>query len=160
MTLSCETGRDVCEPGYTLLELLVVLAIMALASLVVIQTSVGGSERQNIQSVGESLGSRLVETRLAAIRDGAARTVTLVPRSCALRIGGSNVPLGCRENTVVTLSNPQSAAGDDSGKVVFHEDGSSSGGDFSISGQSLDLHVRLDWLTGEVRIDDPVLRKD
>ena len=159
MTPSCETGSSACASGYTLLELLVVLAIMAFAGLVVVGTSASGTEQGNVRSVGVKLGSILVDARLAAIREGRPVSVSLVGNACAMQMNDNSIPLGCRGGTVVRASKPRSRAGGD-GETVFFSDGSSSGGNFSVSGEAFGLDVRPDWLTGEVRIGEPVRAHD
>jgi prepilin-type N-terminal cleavage/methylation domain-containing protein len=116
-----------CEAGFTLVEVLVVLAIMATVitlAVPAIRRQGGGVESQNELAV---LEAQLREGRRSAVSRATAVDVR-VPESVAYR---PTVP--------PALAEP--------GTVRFYADGSSSGGALFFGGRHL---LQIDWLSGSI----------
>jgi prepilin-type N-terminal cleavage/methylation domain-containing protein len=116
--------------GFTLVEMLVVLAVLSLVAMVA---------AQRIGRKPAALAWQEGGARLAAAVHGARREAA---RSGAMRVldPGALVP-----GAVLQPSLP--AAGARSGAILVYPDGSSNGGTILVGGRAL---ATIDWLTSEV----------
>lgn len=117
------------EQGFTLVELLVVLAIMALGATLLAGRPSGNDAAATFEAKAK-LRASITEMRAQAITTGA-------PTSLPLKATGYVI---------------QPAVGQNRDSVEFWPDGSSNGGNI-IDARNKTL-LRIDWKTG--RIDDPV----
>ncbi len=121
------------EAGFTLLELLVVLTVLALASSLLVHRYAGAGNdfARGVAAVRE----RLETARAEAMRRGRPRRVTaeeLAAAAPGLRIGGA----------------PEAA-------VTFLPDGTSSGGAFLLVSEARSARLEIDWLTGRTMSGEP-----
>ena len=153
-----ELERNVREPaldeaGYLLLELLVVLAILALAL---------GLALPNHRSSGATLEPRTFAMRLASELRLARTTAMLRAREVvfefngkgrlALIDGSQRIPLPATLSVTVVGTRAREADSTDA-RLVFFRDGSSTGGEISVRGGGVAHVVSVDWLTGTVRVE-------
>ncbi|AKJ29725.1 pilus assembly FimT family protein [Caldimonas brevitalea] len=119
------------EAGFTLLEMLVVVAVIA------ILTSIGA---QTLFRSGSELDRQVarVERRLQAARLQARTTGSTVLLPCQALATASNSRLSCRRDGA-----PLPA-------LAFYPDGSTSGGALDIDTDSDGARLSLDWLSGGV----------
>ena len=139
------------EAGFTLVEMLVVLVVLALVVTVAVPLLSGGSEGLRLQVASSELAAAFRLTRSAAIMrntetalmiDVDRRTFrsTVVPqRSFATDIEAK-----------LTFASGIGASSSDGG-FQFFPDGSSTGGDVTLSLRGERTKLCIDWLTGEVR---------
>lgn len=139
--------------GFTLLELLVVLAIMGI--ILALAVPIGGrhSERTAFaRSVGD-MASALRVTRSRAIREDRAEAFLVDIRTARYRGPGAaqsgEFPAGTQLTLVTAEDEKQSAT---LGSIRFFPDGSSTGGGITIERGALRYDVLVDWLTGGVSI--------
>jgi general secretion pathway protein H len=137
--------------GFTLLEMLVVLAILALTATMAVPLLPSGSEALRLETASSELTAALRVTRSAAIMRNTQTTLmvdvdrrtfrsTVVPqRSFAPNI----------EAKLTYASGVRSAPSD--GGFQFFPDGSSTGGDVTLSLRGKQVKLCVDWLTGMVR---------
>lgn len=91
---ACAGARSpVSERGFTLVELMVVLAIMALAATAVVLTIPG--EERNVRSEADRLAARLAAARDVAVIEGRSVSVNLAPSGYGFerRVEGAWQPL-------------------------------------------------------------------
>jgi general secretion pathway protein H len=119
------------QAGFTLLEMLVVIAVMALILVLVTQFGPPRSHRLEAQATAQNIANTMRMARGRAIAQG--QPVKLVLPA---------VP----DWLSVTVQSP-------AGGISFAPDGSASGGRVRLHGDGQDLIVSADWLTGRVRID-------
>ena len=138
--------------GFTLVELLVVLAILALVMAVIPPFLAGGQARAELSSSAREIASALHETRSLAIREGRSETFVVDGTAGAFRAAGGaperRVPAGLRLS-LLTLANKRL----DVGVIRFFGDGSSTGGSVSILQGERRSDVTVDWLTGRVSLE-------
>jgi general secretion pathway protein H len=145
-------GSDMRASGFTLLELLLVLALIAAASLLAFSAFGGGMRGLQLQSGAKSLAAQLRFARAVAISSGEPQDFVVDPqarrwtgargRSGSLPDGVEVVFTGAREI--------QPAAGQ--GAVRFFPDGAATGGRVRLMANGAGWDVDVGWLTGEVRL--------
>jgi general secretion pathway protein H len=148
---SCR-GRRGAEGGFTLLEIVVVMVIIAAAAVLGVMALNGGSERVQLHSSTKQIAANLRYTRSQAIATGVPQSFTIDPRGHVWR--GPNgrhgtIPeaLGIR---FIGARQVQPQAG--VGAIMFFDDGASTGGRVQITGKRAAWNVDVAWLTGEVSL--------
>jgi len=119
------------DSGFTLLEMLVVIAVMGLAMALVANFRQPHSQRLETQSAARAVAEALQEARGQAIAEGR-------PVAPAM----PHLPAGVAE----TMQAPP-------GGIVFLPDGSASGGSIQLGYAGGQITVSVDWLTGRVATD-------
>lgn len=130
------------EHGFTLIEMIVVLAVLALVGSIVLARGPSRSPILDLRAATRSLASGLRETRSHAINSDRDLMFTVDPimRDYGEK-GGPRQPLPA----AISVAPP-------SRPVVFHSDGSSAGGAITLIANNHTLVIRIDWLTGRVSV--------
>ena len=144
-------GERMHEAGFSLLEMLVVLAILALMTTFVVPMLSQGSDFLQLQTVSRELTAALRVTRSAAmLRKSETSLMIYVDRRTfqstvlARRTFASDIE--------AKLTFASAVRGDAAnGSFNFFPDGSSTGGDITLSLRGRQTKLCVDWLTGEVR---------
>ncbi len=125
------TLRNSRQAGFTLLEVMVTIAIMGLVLTMLASFTRPRSHRLEMESAVRHVAQTLRLARGQAIAGGVPVAVTL-PRLPAWL-------------AVVVQAPP--------GGIVFAPDGTASGGHVLLAGTGRRVEVTVDWLTGRVEID-------
>lgn len=137
------------ERGFTLIELIVVLAVMSLliASVPIIMS--GGVAGLELKAAARDVANALrhARGRAIALNDEVVFSIDGETGRYAVAPGERGGILA--EGTEVVVR-PDATAG----QVRFFPDGGSTGGWVTISKDQRRYDVRIDWLTGQVTIDD------
>ena len=144
--------EDCKSSGFTLLELLVVLAIMGLIAALVVGGRPGTSDTTDAKIGAELIASELRQARSRAVATG--RPVGFVLDTATRRFGIDGLhpqalPAGLR---LALLTGRSDVLADDVGRIRFFPDGSSTGGRIAVESRSRKLVVGVDWLSGRVAI--------
>jgi len=145
----CASGR---APGFTLLEVLVVLLIIAMATTLAAMVFSGGLDGMRLRASSKEIAAQLRYTRTQAIATGMPQRFTIDPRShrwqaAGDRQGGIPRSLGV-EFTGAREAQPRAGEGG----FLFFPDGASTGGRVQLSVKRAAWHVDVSWLTGEVTL--------
>ncbi|HZB93798.1 MAG TPA: GspH/FimT family pseudopilin [Stellaceae bacterium] len=144
-------GRSIA--GFTLIELVVVLAIMALIFIGLATAFFHGTPaRAALQSSAREMASGFRAAREEAILRGRPEIVVVDVTSGAWRLPGSQpryLPSGVR---AMLFARDTDVDGRRRGLIRFYPDGSSSGGGVSLEAGGLQYEVLVNWLTGGVTI--------
>lgn len=145
--LTSSTDR---EAGFTLLEVIIVMCIIALvASLAVSLTP--GTGRARLKALTLETAALLRRERLGAIFTGRAHQVSIDYAARALiGDGGDIVPIPS-DVVLDVLAVDDSSFGRLSA-IRFEPDGASSGGVLKLSLQKAEYEVRVNWYTGAIAI--------
>ena len=137
------------ERGFTLVELLVVLAVMSLAIAAVPIVMSGGISGLQLKAAARDVANALrhARGRAIALNDEVVFSIDGDSGRYVVTPGERGGVLA--EGTEVIVR-PDATAGD----VRFFPDGGSTGGWLTISKDQRRYDVRIDWLTGQVTIDD------
>ena len=142
--------------GFTLIEILVVLSIMAIGAAIVIpMVSGSGATTGELKSAAREIaaGLRLARSEAVATRRETAVTLDLEARKFRVAAGGREVALPPKVD--LKLFTAQSDLTDGKrGAIRFFPDGGSNGGRVTLAAGERTYEVDVDWLTGRVRILD------
>jgi general secretion pathway protein H len=131
-------------PGFTLIEVLVVLAILGLSAGLVATRARPGAGGWELRGAGRGVGDLLREARATAIAGNRAVTVLAEASTGRLGIAGGrqlSLPRG-----VVLLAGAA---------IGFAGDSSSTGGTLVLAQGEQRLVVAVDWLTGRISLAAP-----
>ena len=140
--------------GFTLLELLLVLVIMATGYVLVVRLATGGVSGAELKSAARAVAAGLRDARGTAIatQESAALTLDLDKRS--FEVPGRRAR-ALPERLELKLYTAQSEIVDNRrGAIRFYPDGSSTGGRVTVASGERRFLVDVDWLTGRVTIKE------
>ena len=151
-TSTTDHGHSVggASSGFTLVELLAVLAILALAV-----TFVGARSQQNFGSskflaLVSNTVSMIRETRAAAIAGASERTFVVDLSKRRLQ-GEGSAGIDVPADVAMTVDAAKSETiGTSASGFTFFSDGSSTGGSLRLSWKDRNVVIDVNWLTGNV----------
>ena len=138
--------------GVSLLEMLLVIALLAVISVLAATALTGGFAGMQLRSEAKQLGAQLRYTRTQAIATGKPQRFTIDPQQRTWtapndRHGEISEKLGIRFTGAREV---QPRRGE--GAIVFFPDGASTGGRVQLSAKKAAMNIDVTWLTGEVRL--------
>ena len=137
--------------GFTLLELVLVLALIALASLLAAAALGGGFDGMRLRAAAKEVAAQLRFTRAQAIATGEPQRFTLDPRShrwTAPRGRSGALP---RQLALAFVGAREVQPAEGVGAILFFPDGASTGGHVQLALGDAAWRVESAWLTGQVR---------
>lgn len=146
-------AQHASDRGFTLLELVAVMAILALTVTVALPRAQWAPAGQSVRLAVTEIAAALKAARAHAMRanaearvvvDGSARRVVADGQARALTL-----PRGILVAWDVSAMDRVRA---DAAQIRFKPDGTSSGGTFRISAQRQTAIIRVDWLTGRTDV--------
>lgn len=146
------------QRGFTLLEMIVVLLIMAMMATLLATSVVGRLESVKVATSARDLTAALRYTRSQAIllHKEQFLEVDLDKRSyLAPGRGAVSLPESLQLKLLTASSE---AASEKVGRIRFFPDGGSTGGRVTLIAGEREWKVNVSWLTGEIELDDG--RKD
>ena len=145
-----ETAVSRREAGFTLLELIVALAIMGLTFALAaasIRLSNGGPR---LQPVAVSMAADIRFARSEAMASNRTVGVNFDAKAHSYRIGAGRPVALPRSVAFKLVASEEFRRASDVGHLVFFPDGSSTGGQLTLSDRDLSITLMIDWLTGSV----------
>lgn len=143
------------QPGFSLLEVMMVLVIIALSYLLLPKLVFSGVSGAELRS-----NARAVATGLRLTRDAAINTKRESVLSLNLESREFTLPNDIRLHKLndkldVKLYTAQAdLISDKVGTIRFYPDGSSNGGRVTVAAGERGFEIEVDWLTGHVTIKD------
>lgn len=143
------------QSGFTLLELLVVLALLAMSyALIPPMFSVGGSTAE-LKAGARQVAAGLRKARSQAIVGRDEVTLTLNVESRSFLLSGDTQSRSLPRQAEISVYTDQGEVVDaDTAAIRFYPDGSSTGGRVTLAMGERKFHIDVDWLTGQVEILD------
>jgi general secretion pathway protein H len=140
----------VSQRGYTLLELLVVLAVLALVS--AIATGYVPTDRgsQRVKLEADRLETDLRSARSTAIFRGETVAFTVDVAQGSWRYDGKASHAVPRQIRLTLFTGRQLQNGDAVGAIQFFPSGASSGGHVIMLSEGHTAQIDVDWLTGRI----------
>jgi general secretion pathway protein H len=141
--------------AFTLLELLVVIALASLMLVLVPPLFSGAVQSTEVKAVARELAATLKKVRGRAIasQDEAVLTLDLTHKRYSTNAGKPAKKLPDRLHLSLFTARSEQISGQ-IGSIRFYPDGSATGGRITVTGGTRSLYVDVDWLTGKVTIDD------
>jgi general secretion pathway protein H len=139
--------------GFTLLELLVVLATLSLVAALALPSLRRPPDNLRLETATRTLASALRLSRAQAIARNADVVLTIhADRRVFESSTGSAIRLD-QEISVEMIYAASERRGRAAGAIRFFPDGTSSGGDIVLTLDKRRARISVNWLTGEARLD-------
>ena len=116
------------DAGFTLLELLVTLAIVALA-LSVALPNLTATREPGLRPLAAQLTAEMKRARVASIGNGTPVAVILIPQTHSLQVQGSTRSIALPRGTALTWTMPRDTLKTTDSSIVFYPDGTATGGE-------------------------------
>jgi general secretion pathway protein H len=138
--------------GFSLLEILMVMAIIAIASLLAVAVLTGGVDGLRLRSSAREIAANLRHTRAQALATGRPQKFVVDPAAHAWRtVNDRHGEIPRKLGIVFTGTRGlQARAGE--GAILFFPDGASTGGRVQLQAGKAAMNVDVAWLTGEVTL--------
>ncbi len=141
------------ERGFTLLEMVCVLALIAMMAAVLLPVFPHHTTRSRLQGYVLQTAALLKEDRNAAIRRGTGVATLIDAGSHVIRSGASadmvRIPDDVRFETLLPRTCDQREA---LSTIRFFASGMSCGGAVTLAREDVGYEVRVNWLTGRIEI--------
>lgn len=141
------------EDGFTLLEIVCVVAMLAILAAIVLPAIPRSTSTTKLQSYATETAALLKSDRNAAVRRRTDITTTVDPTSRTLRSGSSGRSIRIPEDVsfdakLATRCNDRLAGP----TIHFFASGMSCGGAIKLARPGVGFEIRVNWLTGAVEI--------
>lgn len=140
--------RAILKGGFTLVEMLVVLAIMAVTLAVSFPYVRGSGELRILEATAQTFAARLRETQSAALFNNAERMLSVDLKHKLILNPVYLIPQGV--SVKIIAAEKDIAAGKAS--IRFFADGSSTGGIMTLSSGENAREISINWLDGAIVI--------
>jgi general secretion pathway protein H len=140
--------------GFSLIEVLVALAILGLVAAGAAVALSAAAERERFRTAAREIAGALRSARQSALAKHAETTFTLdVERKSYLVDCAADRKLDAPKDSVLTLTTASTERREDAkGSIRFFPDGSSTGGAVTITFRDRRERIAVDWLTGRVEL--------
>jgi general secretion pathway protein H len=147
-SLTMSGGRR-SKAGIVLLDVVVALAVIALAALILVPRPAPGLSKSDLRIAATDAAAVIRAARVAAIRDSAPRDVRIAGGRVALEPNGrvAVLPDGLAARWVASSQCPVAGG---ARLLRFLPDGRSCGGVLTLETGGSSAVIRVDWLTGRV----------
>ena len=148
-------GLGAAQRGFTLLELMIVLVLGAVAYAVLLGSPFGKATAGDLKAAARMLASglRTAQSTAMVTRRDALLTVDLEAREFVVA-GNAGVHKLSDKIDLKLYTAQSEVASERRGSIRFYPDGSSTGGRITLSSGERNYRVDVDWLTGRVSIGD------
>jgi len=147
--------RQARQRGFTLLELLLVLVIVAAGYALLVRGVPGGASGSELKSAARTVAAGLREARGTAIASQEPTALVLDLEKRSMEVSNGARPRILPPRLDMKLYTAQSEIVDERrGAIRFYPDGSSTGGRVTLASGQRTLLVDVDWLTGRVSIKE------
>jgi general secretion pathway protein H len=144
---------DAAEQGFTLLEMVCVLAIIALLAAVLMPYVPHQTSRSRLQAYALQAATLLKEDRDAAIRRHVSVATLVDSGARAIRSGASQAAIRIPDDVRFDAVLPQTCQRQAGLSTIrFFANGTSCGGTIALTRLDAGFEIRVNWLTGRVEI--------
>ena len=140
--------------GFTLIEILVTLAILSLALALIVGQRPPWSSTMGVRAAAAQIAAGLREARSEALAQNRPMSFDIDIAQHRFRVGSGPIRSLPGELNLELLTVSGERRNAHTGGIQFNPDGSSTGGRISIADGRLAIAVGVDWLTGRVSIAD------
>ncbi|MFD1983664.1 prepilin-type N-terminal cleavage/methylation domain-containing protein [Mesorhizobium newzealandense] len=133
--------------GFTLVEMLVVLAIMALVAAIAAPGLVSNYRTRNVETLAGEITMRLRLSRTSAIATARPKQVVVDLGARLIRFGERDIVTLPDDVKMTVITGQETVAGRQT-VLTFLPDGSASGMDISLQQKGRTTRIAVNWLTG------------
>ena len=138
--------------GFTLLEMIVVIVIVALAATLLIARGPARSPRLEVEALAQHLAGTLRLARAQAISANHPVSFVYDAGRHAFALDGGTIQNLPPQIDVAMVAADAGRIGNRIGLIAFAPDGSSSGGRITLGEAGRSAAIGVDWLTGRVSV--------
>jgi general secretion pathway protein H len=139
--------------GFTLIEVILVLVIMAAGSVMIVRMVGSGTPTWELKGGARKVAAALRLARSDALTTRTEATVTIDLERRSFSVSGDQREHALpRQADIKLFTADQEVVSETKGAIRFYGDGTSTGGRVTISEGERKFEVDVDWLTGRVRI--------
>ncbi len=138
--------------GVSLLEMLLVIALIAAASLLAAAAFTGGLKGMQLRSTAKEVASQMRYTRTQAIATGQAQRFVIDPQKRRWQAPNGRSGEIPQSLGVVFTGAREAQPSPGEGAIMFFPDGAATGGRISLTLERAVWEIDVAWLTGEVRL--------
>jgi len=138
--------------GFTLIEMLVVLAIIAAVSLLAAAAVTNGFTGARLRSDAKEIAAQLRYTRAQAISTGRPQQFFIDPSAHTWRAPNTRDGKVSKQFGIVFTGAREVQPTQGVGSIMFFPDGASTGGRVQLSAKTAAWNIDVAWLTGEVKL--------
>ncbi|WP_165782414.1 GspH/FimT family pseudopilin [Solilutibacter silvestris] len=140
------------QQGFTLIEIVLVMALVALATALVASTISRNSGGQRLRDAAQQIAMGLRQARTEAMRSQLPQRFVLEPQQHRWAIVGRNARPLDPDLEVTMESGRELAQNAQQGVIVFFPDGASTGGRVTLARNGQRWRSDVNWITGEVTL--------
>jgi len=142
------------QDGFTLVEILAVLMVLAIAAGLVGTRFAARHDSEVLQTAAYELASRCRAARSAAIRKGSDQTIVIDMANRLVTAGADVPPLRISEGIgIVSETSAMERRSRGAVGIRFFANGASTGGTVRLESGRRAYEVRVNWLTGRVVVE-------
>src|ERR1700754_2786358 len=144
---------DVGQRGFTLLEMVCVLAIIALLAAVLLPFVPHDTSRSRLQAYALQAATLLKADRNAAIRGQISVATVVDAQARAIRSGASQAAIRIADDVRFDALLPQTCSQRQAlSTISFFANGTSCGGTIALTRFDAGYEIRVNWLTGRIEV--------
>ena len=140
------------QSGVSLLEMLLVVSLIAIASLLAAAAFSGGIKGMELRSVSKEIAADLRFTRTRAISTGQPQRFVIDPAARTWRAPDGHEGEIPEALQVRFIGAREAQPSEGEGAVMFFNDGAATGGRIQLSREDAAWNIDVAWLTGEVTL--------
>ena len=140
------------EGGFSLVEMLVVMAVVALVFAVSFPSVRHGGDRQRTAAAAMEIASLLRRGQSLSLKESRAVDVSYDRENRLWRIESGGISYSVDKSLSVATTSARQLSVDDLVRFRFFPDGGSSGGEVVIKSNGSVSRINLNWLTGDITV--------
>ena len=140
------------QRGVSLIEMLLVIALIAVASLLAASAFTGGLKGMQLRSAAKEVSTQLRYTRTRAIASGQPQRFSIDPQAHAWQAPNGRTGTIPDSLGIVFTGAREVQPTRGEGAIVFFPDGAATGGRIRLTLQRASWDIDVAWLTGEVKL--------
>lgn len=136
--------------GFTLIEMLVTLCLMALLLIVSLPYATSSGEARKLDAASQIIAAKLRDTQAAALSSNRERSITIDLKSGFLIQTDPDRTFKIPDGIAMQILTVTNETVQNSGAFRFFPDGGSTGGKIILTKNDLHREIAISWLTGAV----------